>query len=202
MRAMLRLLGLAAADVVLQDCSKAYRFESVDVFRQPRRDFFVAQEAKATFANLREKVAGSIIVPSAHHLYIGRRRRTIEMSGYRSLANEPELMERLITMGYSPIDPECIGPEEQIELFGSERRIVVLGGAGLFNAVFCKPGTRIIDIESTHNHIENHSTVLSSMDLDYGVILGQVDQSDPASHNKRWTVDVERATAAIAEFMS
>lgn len=202
MRAMLRLLDLKAADVILQDCSRAYHFESVDIFRQPRREFAVAPEAKTMFARLRERVADSIVVPSAHHIYIGRRRRARELNGYRPLANESELTERLVTMGYSPIDPEYLGPEEQIKLFGSERRIVVLGGAGLFNAVFCKPGTRIVDIESNHDHIENHSTVLSSMDVDYGIIVGQVDESDPAPHNKRWTVDVERATAAIAEFMA
>ncbi len=81
MRAMLRLLGFKAADVILHDCSRAYHFES----------------------------------------------------------------------------------------------IVVLGEGGLFNAVFCKPGTRIVDIESTRDHLENHSTVLSSMDADYGIILGRVD---------------------------
>ena len=189
MRAMLRLLGLRAADVVLHDCSRAYHFEGIDVFRQPRREFFVAPETRAVFAGLREKVAGSIIVPSAHHLYVGRRRRrrTVERGGYRALANERELTDRLVAMGYSPIDPEYLGPEEQIELFGSERRIVVFGGAGLFNAVFCKPGTKIVDIESSRDHLENHSTVLSSMDADYGIILGQVDQGDPASCNKRWT---------------
>ncbi len=118
-----------------------------------------------------------------------------------ALMNERELENRLAAMGYRPINPECFGPEAQIELFGSAQRIVVLGGAGLFNAVFCKPGTKIVDIESTRDHLENHSTILSGMDADYGIALGQVDQSDPAPHNKRWTVDVERATAAIAEFM-
>ena len=202
MRAMLRLLGLRATDVILHDCSRAYHFDSIDVFRQPRREFFVPQDVKAVFAKLREKVAGSITVPSARCIYVGRHRRTVEMGGYRALVNERELTDQLVAMGYSPIDPEYLSPEEQIELFGSERCIVVLGGAGLFNAVFCKPGTKIINIESTRDHIENHSTVLSSMDADYGIILGQVDQSDPVSHNKRWTVDVARATAAIAEFMS
>ena len=201
MRAMLWLLGLMADDVVFHDCSRAYHFESIDVFRQPRREFFVAKEARAIFANLREKVVGSAIVPSARPIYVGRRRWTAEMGGYRALMNECELEDRLATMGYSPIDPERLGPEQQIGLFGSERRIVVLGGAGLFNAVFCKPGAKIVDIESTRDHLENHSDVLSSMDADYGIILGQTDQSDPASHNKRWTVDVERAAAAIAEFM-
>ena len=202
MRAMLRLLGLKAADVVLHDCSRAYHFESIDVFRQPRREFFVAKEARAVFAGLREKAAGSIVVPSAHHLYVGRRRWTAETGGYRGLANERELADRLVAMGYSPIDPERLGPEEQIGLFAGADRIVAIGGAGLFNAVFCKPGTRIVDIESTRDHLENHSTILSSVDADYGIILGQVDGSDPAPHNKRWTVDVERAAAAIAGFMA
>ena len=201
MRAMLRLLGLKAADVILHDISKAYHFESIDVFRQPQREFFVAPEARAMFARLREGVAGSIVVPSAHHIYVGRRRRTVETGSYRALVNECGLKDRLVAMGYSPIDPEYLGPEEQIELFGSERRIVVLGGGGVFNAVFCKPGTRIVDVESNRDHLGNHSTVLSSVGADYGILLGQVDQSDPAPHNKRWTVDVEWATAAIAEFM-
>ena len=202
MRAMLRLLGLTAADVVLHDCSRAYRFDTVDVFRQPRREFFVLPEARAAFAALREAAAGSIVVPSAHHLYVGRRRWTVERGGYRPLVNEAELAGRLQAMGYSVIDPECLGPEEQIALFGSERRIVVLGGAALFNAVFCKPGTRIIDIESTRDHLQNHSDILSSMETDYGVLLGQEDRDDPASHNKRWMVDVEPAATVIAEFMS
>lgn len=202
MRATLRLLGLKAADVVLHDCSRAYSFEAVDVFRQPWREFSVPPEARAMFARLRESVAGSIVVPAAHHIYVGRRRWTVDRGGYRPLVNEAELTGRLEAKGYTPIDPECLGPEEQIELFGSDRRIVVLGGAGLFNAVFCKPGTRIVGIESTRDHLENHSDILSSMETDYGIILGQVDQDDPASHNKRWTVDVERAAAAITAFMT
>ena len=201
MKEMLWLLGLKTDDVVFHDCSQAYYFESIDVFRQPRREFFVAPEARAVFAKLREKGAGSVAVPSARRIYVGRRHWTAEMGGYRALMNECELENRLAAMGHRPINPECLGPEAQIELFGSAQRIVVLGGAGLFNAVFCRPGTKIVDIESTRDHLENHSTILSSMDADYGIILGQVDQSDPTPHNKRWRVDVEQATDAIAEFM-
>lgn len=201
MRSMLRLLGLKPDDMVFHDCSRAYHFESIDVFRQPRREFFVSPETRAIFAKLREKMAGSVTVPSARPIYVGRRRWTAERGGTRALMNECELESRLAAMGYCPIDPECLAPEAQIELFGSARRIVVLGGAGLFNAVFCRPGTKIVAIESTRDHLENHSAILSSMGADYGIILGQADQSDPAPHNKRWTVDVERAAAAIAEFM-
>ena len=201
MKEMLWLLGIKPGDVIFHDCSRAYHFDSIDVLRQPRRDFFVAPEARAIHAKLRERAAGSVTRPSARRIYVGRRRWTAEMGGYRALMNECELENRLAAMGYSPIDPERLGPGAQIELFGSARQIVVLGGAALFNAVFCRPGTKIVDIESTRDHLENHSAILSSTDADHGVILGQVDQGDPAAHNKRWTVDVERAAAAVAEFM-
>lgn len=201
MLAMLHLLGLTNNDIIIHDCSAAYHFESIDVFRQPQKDFYVAQEAKALFAELRDKATRSVVVPNAHNIYVGRRRWTAEMNGYRTLENESELSERLAMMGYSEINPECLPPEQQIALFGSARRIVALGGAGLFNAVFCKPGTKIVIIESTRDHLDNHSTILASMELDYGIIIGEIAQSDTASYNNRWTVDVEQAVAAIASFM-
>lgn len=201
MRAMLSLLGLTEADMILHDCSKAHYFDSIDVLRQPQRDYYVAEDAKAIFAKLRETVTGGITAPSASRIYVGRRRWTAEMGGYRALLNEPELVERLAMMGYREIDPERLRPEQQIALFGSARQIVVLGGAALFNAVFCKPGTQIVDIESNADHLDNHSTILSSMGIDYGIIVGLADQSDPAFYNKRWTLDVEQAVASIASFM-
>jgi len=89
MWAILELLGLTAADVILHDCSRAYHFECIDLFRQPRREFHVGPEAKSLFAKLREKVAGSTSFRTAHHIYAGRRRRTVEQRGYRALINEP-----------------------------------------------------------------------------------------------------------------
>ena len=70
MRAMLRLLGLKVWPCTTS--SKAYHFESIEVFRQPRQEFFVGPEARAVFARLREGVAGSVVVPSARHIYAGR----------------------------------------------------------------------------------------------------------------------------------
>ena len=40
------------------------------------------------------------------------------------------------------------------------------------------------------------------MGADCGIILGQPDETDPASYNKRWTVDIEQATTAITAFMA
>lgn len=201
MQKMLWLVGLKPDDIILHNCSKAYHFESIDMFRQPRRDFYVAQKAKEMFAKLREKVAGISVGPNRDRIYIGRRRRTQEMGSYRGLTNEQELVDRLTMMGYSEVDPEYLPPEQQIALFGSARQIVALGGAGLFNVVFCKPGTKMVIVESNRDHLDNHSTILSSMDVEYGIIVGEIDQNDRASYNNQWTVDVEQAVAAIAHFM-
>ena len=202
MKAMLHLLGLNDADMIFHDCSRAYHFDSIDVFRQPRRDFYVSHDNRAMFANLRDKVLGSVVEPSPRNIYINRNRRNTDPNSHRRLTNEGELARHLATMGFTSIDPEDIPPEKQIEAFGSAEKIVGLGGAGMFNAVFCKPGTKIIDIESTCNHLENHSTLLSSTDLDYGILVGEEDKRDPTPYDKRWAVDAERTVAAIAKFMA
>lgn len=201
MKAMLHLLGVEDADMIIHDCSKAYHFDSIDVFRQPQRDFYVAPETRMMFADLRDKMLTSVVEPGPCNIYVNRDSRNTDPNSTRRLKNGHDLDQRLNMIGFKSIDPESLLPAKQIEVFGSAQKIVVLGGAGLFNAVFCRPGTRIIDIESTCYHIENHSTILSSMDADYGILLGQEDQNDPERWDKQWTVDVERTIAAIAKFM-
>ncbi len=201
LKAMLYIFGLEDMDMIVHDCSKAYYLESIDVFRHPQRDFFVAPETKAMFADLRDKILVSIVEPGPRNIYFNRNRRNTDPNSTRRLTNGDDLEQRLIMLGFSSIDPEDLLPAKQIELFGSAERIVVLGGAGLFNAVFCKPGAKIVDIESTCNHLENHSTILASMDVDYGILVGQEDQNDTVDYDKKWTVDVERTISAIAKFM-
>ena len=201
MKAMLHLLGVEDADMIIHDCSKAYHFDSIDVFRQPQRDFYVAPETRMMFADLRDKMLTSVVEPGPCNIYVNRDSRNTDPNSTRRLKNGHDLDQRLNMIGFKSIDPESLLPAKQIEVFGSAQKIVVLGGAGLFNAVFCRPGTRIIDIESTCYHIENHSTILSSMDADYGILLGQEDQNDPERWDKQWTVDVDRTIAAIAKFM-
>jgi capsular polysaccharide biosynthesis protein len=202
MRAMLRLLGLRAADVLLHDCSVAHHFEEVHVFRQPRRDLHVSAAMLEGYAVLRRRVLGSLVPPHGDRLYVSRRRRTAELGSYRGLMNEAELIDQLRPLGFSPIDPEYLPAEEQVALFAGARQVVALGGAGAFNVVFCDPDTRFVDIESSLTHLRNHTDLFASCGLDYGLLIGREDPDDPAPNNKRWSIDAARAAAAVAAFMT
>ena len=202
MRAMLRLLGLRAADVLLHDCSAAHHFEEVHVFRQPQRDLHVSAAMREEHAGLRRRMLGSLVPPHGDRLYVSRQRRTAELDSYRGLMNEAELIDLLRPMGFSPIDPEYLPAEEQVALFAGAREVVALGGAGAFNAVFCDPGARLVDVESSTLHLRNHTDLFASCGLDYGLLIGREDLDDPSRHNKRWSIDAARAAAAVAAFMA
>src|SRR5436853_122592 len=90
--------------------------------------------------------------------------------------------------------------QDQIAAFARAKLVVSLGGAALYNTVFCKPGTKVITIESSPNFLDPHSRLLSSLGHSYGLILGRQDPTDPTPVHKRWVVDVNRVCAAIRDF--
>jgi hypothetical protein len=72
----------------------------------------------------------------------------------------------------------------------------------MFNVVFCKPGTRIVTIESTAGFIGAHARLFASMGHRYGVIFGREDPADPAPSHRRWRIDIAPAVQAIERFVA
>jgi len=64
----------------------------------------------------------------------------------RSFSNEKELVDLLESKGFDVIDPQRKSVVEQAEYFSNAKVIIAAHGAALTNAVFCKPGTRIIEL--------------------------------------------------------
>ncbi len=201
MRALLRLLGVRDEEVVLHDCGTAYWFEEVHVFRQSMRDCYISPAARRLYAQLRESVVARHGPSPARKLYVARLRRTRELNAYRGLLNEQALADRLAALGYLVIEPEFLAVEDQIRLFAGAERIVAIGGAGLFNTVFCRPGARLLDIESTPLFLDAHSNVFAGAGLEYGLAIGREDRADSSLAHRRWTLDLDAAMPAVADFM-
>ena len=201
MRALLRLLGVRDDEVILHDCGTAYWFEEVHVFRQSMRDCYISPSIRELYAQLRDAVVARHGPPPARKLYVARLRRTRELNAYRGLLNEQALADRLAGLGYLVIEPEFLAVEEQIRLFAGAERIVAIGGAGLFNAVFCRPGARLLDIESTPLFLDAHSNVFAGAGLEYGLVIGREDLADSSVAHRRWTLDLDAACPAVAAFM-
>ena len=201
MRALLALLGVRDDEIILHDCGTAYWFEEVHVFRQSMRDFYISPAARLLFGEIRDDAVARHGPSDVRKLYVARLRRTRELNAYRGLLDEQALADRLAALGYVTIEPEFMTAEEQIRLFAGAERIVAIGGAGLFNTVFCRAETRLMDIESTALYLDAHSNIFTGCGLDYGLAIGREDAADSSLAHKRWSIDLDAAMPAIAEFM-
>jgi capsular polysaccharide biosynthesis protein len=77
---------------------------------------------------------------------VGRRLFISRRGGGRVITNEASLLERLGEAGFSVIRAEDLSFREQVAAFAGAEMIVAPHGAGLTNIVFCRPGTRILEI--------------------------------------------------------
>jgi capsular polysaccharide biosynthesis protein len=149
-----------------------------------------------------EKPALRIARPPAagtpEKIFISRLTRTRKHGAYRGLNNEEALIEVLHRIGFVAVEPEQLPLEAQVALFRNARSIVGLGGAAMVNTAFCRPGTRVVTIESTLGFIDGHTNIFGSLGLDYGVILGDEDRTDQRPVQWRWRLDVPRALEQIA----
>ena len=64
------------------------------------------------------------------------------------MLNEEELIARLRPLGFDIIEPQSLTATEQIAAFASADLVVGPSGSGMFNAVFCRPGAKLIDMKS------------------------------------------------------
>jgi capsular polysaccharide biosynthesis protein len=100
------------------------------------------------------------------------------------------------------VEPDLFPFPVQVSIFRKAKVVVGLGGAGMFNTIFCNPGTKIVSIESGMGFLDSHTNIFASAGLCYGVIVGEEDDSDPRPTQKRWSVQVDRVVSAIAKFIS
>ena len=201
MRALLALLGVRDDEIILHDCGTAYWFEEMHVFRQSMRDCYISPAARELYAQLRDAVVARHGPLPARKLYVARLRRTRELNAYRGLLNEQALADCLAALGYLVIEPEFLAVADQIHLFAGAERIVAIGGAGLFNTVFCRRGTRLLDIESTPLFLDAHSNVFAGAGLEYGLMIGREDLADSSLAHRRWALDLDAAMPVVAAFM-
>jgi len=96
----------------------------------------------------------------------------------RRIQNELETKKFLEMNGYKSVKLQDLSFVEQVGLFSSVKKVIGLHGAGFANIVFCKPGTKIIEIRtrSTFKIIESIAT-RNKLDFKY-LEYNSVDSSD------------------------
>lgn len=200
-RLMLETAGVDERSMIRQDRRRYYRCKSLSMVRHSYRDLYVTDGDRQIFHDLARQVQHKSRQDYPRKVFLSRLSRT-RAGGYRGLTNEEDLLKGVIDLGFEIVEPELLSFEEQIGLFSSVDVVAGLGGAGMFNSVFCRPGTKILDIESGMVFLDAHCNLFASMQMDYGVIIGEEDLDDPRPTQKRWKLQLDVALDAIRDFCS
>lgn len=204
-RGFLRFLGVDEADLIPHVLDASYEVDRLVALCRGSRNLCVTDFDRRCFSDVVAKVLAQGPLSEGEpidyrRLFISRRSSSI--SGYRALIDEAELIRRLESLGFISIEPEKLAFAEQIRIFQQAEIIVGLGGAGMFNAVFAKPGTSIVTIESSSNWVHSHVNLFATCHLDYGVMFGREDISDERLFHRRWHIDVEAVVDALSPLLS
>jgi capsular polysaccharide biosynthesis protein len=116
---------------------------------------------------------------SGRRLFVQRLART------RSLRNESELLPLLIEHGFEVIDPGAIPDAETA--FHESDYIVGPHGAALANLVFCRPGTKVLELVPTDHAYPYFFTLSVGAGLHYDCLMGPSDHETIRPLVSRWT---------------
>ncbi len=206
-RRLLRRLGVQDHEVVEHDVGYTYRCRNLATVEYNVTNMTVSTMERDIFSRLREQcmknVGDSASSPRrGGDIFISRLTTSRRNPDYRVLQNEVELIDALKGLNFDVVEPETLSFEEQVAVFGGARSIVCLGGAAIYNAVFCREDARVVSLESSDAFLNPHTNLLSSLGLRYGVIVGIQDATDQRPVHRRWTVDVARIIETVERFTS
>ncbi|WP_167670267.1 glycosyltransferase family 61 protein [Paenibacillus tianmuensis] len=123
------------------------------------------------------------------YIYISR-----EYARHRRVINEEEVVDQLAALGFKKVTLDSMKVAEQVQLFSCAKFIIAPHGAGLTNLVFCKPGTKVIELFSTQYMPAFFWMVSNHVQLDYYYLIAHVNKN----HEKLdYTVNVEQLLQLI-----
>jgi hypothetical protein len=193
---MLSILDYDNVPRIVLDPSHHYLVPALDYseFQNGSSSFEISQSAQATYKRL-AAVATDSSPAKADIIYIARTDST-----NRVAENEAEILRLLEAEGILTVVPGMLSVSQQINLFSKADAVIGLHGAGLTNIVFCRPGTILYELSSTHYLNPCFSRLAQAGGLSYVIDLfdnGSQDIGDP--HNRRWVVDLDFVLGRIRE---
>ncbi|MBO9718172.1 MAG: DUF563 domain-containing protein [Pseudoxanthomonas sp.] len=133
--------------------------------------------------------------PRNRMLYVSRRGGLGNKSG-RTCKNADEVELAMQGAGLDVVAPDELTAVEQVRLFASAALVVGPSGAGMFNSLFCGPGTTVLDIESEPDWLWGHANLFASASLRYGIHIAQRDESLPGPH-RPYVIDTEALSSSV-----
>ena len=192
----LECAGIDANRVIAQDLNCIYSLDRAIIPSARNRNFWLDNETLVFFDAIRERVGEE---QRGRKIFVSRREFQKTGAGQtgRVMLNEDLLVAEMAKRGFDIVEPQQLSPASQIKLFSSSTLIVGAAGAGLFNSVYCSPGTKLICIESEPHWAAHHARLFQSRGLDYAIFEGTPSSYDFSIHHQPFSVDIPRLLDCI-----
>lgn len=194
-REVLRYCGVAEERIVEQKPGTIYAADRMIVPSLRNPHALLDGVSLALFAGLQARHGAS----GSSRIYVSRAGWDKQGMGQRPMLNEAEVMAALRDAGFNVVRPHEMSGAEQIACFSSASLVVGAAGSAMFNAVFCRPGTKVVDIESEPHWIFTHCNLFGSCGLDYGIFEAKAADSDWSRPHKPLAVNVKALIARIEQ---
>ena len=197
-RRLLGLLGVEEGRIIQHELGTVTRLEHAIAPSLRNPHAYLDRESWALLQTLSDRCMGEL---SGRRLYISRLSHGKVSGSTRVMQNEDALAAALAQLNFEVIEPQLLTTEEQIATFASADMIVGPSGSAMFNVVFARPGTKVIDIESEPNWIYAHAGLFASCQMRYGLFVGECDPADTRPAHRSWTVDIPVLMDRISDFI-
>ena len=126
-------------------------------------------------------------------VYIGR-----GDASTRRLLNEQELFSTVLQpLGFQAYQLSKMPFASQISLFAGADIVVGPHGAGLANLVFCKKGTRVIELQPARDRRKMFQNISRVRELDYHAVVCRDQKADVWSHDFDLIVQLDKVVARL-----
>lgn len=168
------------------------------------RLFFVEPTAPAgeqrpgLINHLRSRLAPGLAgSPGKRKIYISR-----QSALSRLTLNEVEVQFELRAAGFEVFELENMSADEQRNLFHSASHIVATHGAALANLVYCRPGTRILEIRNAlYRGFNCYFTLCGNLDLEFFYLKAKATQPERENQSDL-SVDLASLSAVLKLFLN
>lgn len=196
MHQLITFAGIDPDRIIHHDPHAAYNIEDAFLPSMRNSNALLDEASLALFAKLRAAACDGGTSLYGGRLYVSRQFG----QSSRCMLNEIELIDALQKLGFAIVSPEKLDVVEQIRIFAGADLVVGPSGAGMFNTVFCRPGTKIIDIESQPDWIHAHACLFGSCGHRFGIFVAKSVSTSPPPHQP-FTVNIEALVRQIKQVL-
>lgn len=119
----------------------------------------------------------------------------------RRLANEEEVIKCVEAHGFTSISLSGLSLAQQAALFSNATHVIAPHGAGETNVLFCKPGTKLLELLLDKYVQWSMRRINSLVPIVYGCVIGREDGNEQHTWKRTWTIDIDQVCSATKEML-